>query len=73
MYWVQLSTSVIQFLCFSILQTFLRVTLTRRSANSSARLLRYFGSSCSKMTIIGKIATSDNFHGVLCVRMCVDC
>ena len=55
MFWVQLSTSKIQFLCISILQTLLHVTMERRakiSADIFARLLRYFNLSYKNLTII---------------------
>ena len=48
-------TSTIQSLCISILETLLQVTLKRRaeiSADSFARLLRYFFLSCKNLTII---------------------
>ena len=48
-------TSTIQFLCISIPETLLHVTLKRRaeiSADIFARLLRYFFLSCKNLTII---------------------
>ena len=56
MCWVQLMTSTIQFLCISISETWLQVTLKRREeilADLFARLLRYFQSSCKNLTIRG--------------------
>ena len=56
MCWVQLLTSRIQFLCTSIPETLLHVTLKRRpeaeiSADIFARLLRYFSLSYKNLTI----------------------
>ena len=54
MCWIQLSISSIQFLCISILETSLYVTMKRRAAISAdifAYLLRYFNLSYKNLTI----------------------
>ena len=54
MFWVQLFTSAVKFLCISIPQTLLDVTLKRRAEISAvifAHLLRYVRLSYKNLTI----------------------
>ena len=70
MSWVQLLTATIQFLCISIPETLLHVTMKRRaeiSADIFARLLRYFSLSYKDLTIIkntGSVKKSNQLTNV---------
>ena len=65
MCWVQLLTSTIQFLCVSITETLLHMTMKRQaeiSADIVARLLPYFSLSYKNLTIIcGINAITDTY------------
>ena len=68
---VQLLKSTIQFLCVSILETLLHLTLNRRaemSADIFARLLRNFSLSCKNLTISSHILTDFSFRRLIIYR-----